>query len=66
MDFDEMEEEDDGHEIVIVVRFTTEAGEDHKEKFSEVLGKIQDAVDDADVSQTIDGIPVDDEGDDLF
>lgn len=66
MDFDDMEDEDDGHEIVIVVRFTTEAGEDHKEKYTEALAKIQDAMGEADVSATIDGIPVDEEGDSLF
>jgi hypothetical protein len=66
MDFDEMEEEDDGHEIVIVVRFTTKAGEDHKEKFTEAHGKILDMMGDIDISSTIDGIPVDEEGDLLF
>jgi len=66
MDFDEIEE-DDGHEVAITVRFTVEAGQDHLERFREVREAIEStAPDDADISHSIDMMPVDNEGEVLF
>lgn len=61
------EYEDDGHEITVSVRVVVEEGQDHMAKLRELREAIENtSVGEADISYTIDMIPVDEEGDPLF
>lgn len=61
------EDEDDGHEITVSVRVVVEEGQDHMAKLRELREAIENtSVGEADISYTIDMIPVDEEGDPLF